>query len=88
MISAANSRVEVHVDFRTPFVAHNVNEFSLEAAGNDTRLTWSMHGTNIFLLRLMSVFVSPDRILGPHFEKGLAALKSVAETRAAHPESK
>jgi hypothetical protein len=80
--SIPNSRIEVHVDFRAPFVAHNVNAFVLEPAGSDTRLTWSMHGTNIFLLKLMSVFASPDRLLGPHFEKGLAALKFAAESRS------
>jgi uncharacterized protein YndB with AHSA1/START domain len=86
--SAPNSLVEVRVDFRAPFTAHNLNEFVLEPAGSDTRLTWAMHGTNIFLLKLMSVFVSTDRILGPHFEHGLAALKSVAEARAGHAERK
>jgi hypothetical protein len=85
--STPNSRIEVLVDFRAPFIAHNVNEFAFEAAGSDTRLTWSMRGTNIFLLKLMSVFVSPDRILGPHFEHGLAALKSAAENRSAHGQS-
>jgi hypothetical protein len=80
--SIPDSRIEVHVDFGAPFIAHNVNMFVLKSTGNDTRLTWSMHGTNIFLLKLMSVFVSADRILGPHFEKGLAALKSAAESRA------
>jgi hypothetical protein len=80
--SIPNTRIEVDVDFRAPFVAHNVNEFVLEQAGSDTQLTWSMHGTNIFLLKLMSVLVSPDHVLGPHFEKGLAALKSAAETQS------
>jgi hypothetical protein len=80
--SIPDLRIEVHVNFRAPFVAHNVNAFVFEPAGTDTRLTWSMHGTNIFLLKLMSVFVSPDRILGSHFDKGLAALKSAAESRS------
>jgi carbon monoxide dehydrogenase subunit G len=81
--SVPYSQIEVRVDFRAPFVAHNVNEFSLEPAGAATRLTWSMHGTNIFLLKLMSVFISPESLLGPHFEKGLAVLKSTAENQPA-----
>jgi hypothetical protein len=78
------SEVEVHVNFRAPFVAHNVNVFRIEALSDgETRVTWSMQGTNVFLMKVMSVFVSPDSIMGPHFEKGLAALKAVSESRAA-----
>ena len=69
--SQLDSRVEVLVDFHAPFVAHNVNSFVLEPAGNDTQLTWSMHGTNIFLLKLMSVFVSMDSLIGKDFERHL-----------------
>jgi uncharacterized protein YndB with AHSA1/START domain len=78
-----NWEVEVKVDFRAPFVAHNVNIFRLEALPDgEARVTWSMHGTNIFLMKVMSVFVSPDSMMGPHFENGLAALKSAAESSA------
>ncbi|HEY3638196.1 MAG TPA: SRPBCC family protein [Rhizomicrobium sp.] len=80
--SIPDSRVDVTVDFHAPFVAHNTNRFVLERDGDGTHVTWSMQGTNIFILRLMSVFVSPDAILGSHFEKGLAALKSNAERSA------
>jgi hypothetical protein len=31
------------------------------------------------MLKLMSVFVSPDRMMGKHFEDGLKNLKAVAE---------
>jgi hypothetical protein len=31
----------------------------------------------------MSVFISPESLLGPHFEKGLAVLKSTAENQPA-----
>jgi uncharacterized protein YndB with AHSA1/START domain len=78
-----NRDVEVKVDFRAPFVAHNMNMFRIEVLPDgEARVTWSMRGTNVFLMKVMSVFVSPDSMMGPHFEKGLAALKSVAEN---HP---
>jgi hypothetical protein len=81
--SESNREIEVHVDFRAPFVAHNVNIFRIEALPDgQSRLTWSMHGTNVFMMKVMSVFVSPDSMMGPHFEKGLAALKSAAESNA------
>jgi uncharacterized protein YndB with AHSA1/START domain len=67
----------VQVDFSRPFVAHNLNTFTLEAEGAATRLTWSMRGSN--LLRLLSLLASPDRMLGRHFEAGLANLAALSE---------
>jgi len=71
--------VSVQVDFVKPFDAHNLNQFTLDAQGGSTRVTWSMRGTQPFVLKAMSIFVSPDRLLGKHFETGLANLKTVAE---------
>jgi hypothetical protein len=31
------------------------------------------------MLKATSIFISPDRLLGKHFETGLANLKAVAE---------
>ena len=77
--SAPPSKVVVEVDFVKPFEAHNVNEFVIELAGATTRVTWKMHGPNLYVMKVMSVFVSMDRVMGEHFEKGLANLKAVAE---------
>ena len=76
-----NGEVVLQVEFRKPFVAHNVNEFRLTPEDGGTRVTWSMQGTNVFMMKIMSVFVSPDHIMGRHFESGLANLKAVAENR-------
>jgi|HubBroStandDraft_2_1064218.scaffolds.fasta_scaffold374520_1 uncharacterized protein YndB with AHSA1/START domain len=76
---SAPREVVIEVDFSRPFVAHNLNTFTLEAEGAGTRLTWSMRGSNPALLRLMSLFASPDAILGRHFEAGLANLAAVSE---------
>ncbi len=77
--SVPNSRVSVAVDFVKPFQAHNINVFTLEPAGDSTNVTWNFEGTNVFVLKLMSVFVSMDRIMGDHFETGLENLKTAAE---------
>lgn len=67
----AAREVVVQVDFSRPFIAHNVNTFTLEPAGSGTRLTWSMQGSNPPLLRLMSLFSSPDRMLARTSRPGL-----------------
>ena len=67
------------MDFVKPFAARNVNEFTLESAGDSTNVTWDFTGAYVYVLKVMSVFVSMDRIMGQHFETGLENLKRVAE---------
>jgi uncharacterized protein YndB with AHSA1/START domain len=76
--------IEVNVDFQRPFIAHNVNTFKLTPVDSGTQISWAMEGTNVFMMRLMNVFVSPDRMIGPHFESGLQNLKAVAETQSGY----
>jgi uncharacterized protein YndB with AHSA1/START domain len=73
------SRATIKVDFLRPFVAHNENRFTLEAQGGSTKVTWAMSGTRPYVLKVMSLFVSPDKLLGKHFETGLANLKAAVE---------
>lgn len=77
--SAAPSRVVLALDFLAPFEAHNTTEFTLTPAADATIVTWRMSGPNTFLGKVMSVFVSMDKMVGPDFEAGLANLKAAAE---------
>lgn len=73
------SSVRVQLDFLKPFEAHNVAEFLLAPAAGATEVTWAMYGPAPFISKLMSVFMSMDRMVGRDFEAGLANLKSAAE---------
>jgi len=77
--SVPSRRIVIDVHFAKPFVAHNVNTFTLEPAGASTRVTWTMEGTNVYMLKLMSVLVDMDRMMGEHFETGLRDLKAASE---------
>lgn len=77
--SVPNRKVSVTVDFVKPFEARNINVFVFEPVDDSTKVTWDFDGTNVFLLKLMSVFVSMDRAMGKHFETGLENLKAAAE---------
>jgi len=77
--SVAPTRVSVQVDWEKPFVARNVNDFALERSGSSTKVTWMMHGPNLLVMRITSVFVNMDRMMGKHFDRGLANLKALAE---------
>jgi hypothetical protein len=81
-------QVTVVVDWVKPFKAHNVNEFSLEADGALTAVTWAMHGTNVYAMKVMGLFANMDRVMGNHFETGLANLKRVAESNARRLEAR
>ncbi len=69
----------ITVDFVRPFPAHNINRFLLEPSGASTNVTWTMEGTNLYLMKVMSLVVNPDKTMGKHFETGLNNLKTVAE---------
>lgn len=75
----APHRLLIQLDFLKPFEAHNRAEFTLERRGNTTHLTWAMFGPQAFPMKVMSLFVSMDSMVGKDFEKGLARLKAVAE---------
>lgn len=75
-------RVVYKLDFLKPFEAHNLAEFTVAPEGNGTRVTWSMSGHNNFTSKLMQIFISMDKMVGPDFETGLADLKTLAEAPA------
>lgn len=75
----APSRITIRLDFIKPFEAHNTAEFSLQAQGDATTLTWAMYGPQPFIAKLMSLFFSMDKMVGKDFEAGLANLKALAE---------
>jgi uncharacterized protein YndB with AHSA1/START domain len=73
------SRIQIKLDFLKPFEAHNTAEFTFSPQGDGTRVDWAMSGRNIFIGKVMSIFVDTDKMVGKDFEKGLAAMKAAAE---------
>jgi len=69
----------IALDFQSPFEAHNTTVFALTPTGDSTTVSWTMTGPNTFVSKLMSVFVSMDKMVGPDFEAGLANLRTVVE---------
>ncbi len=71
--------VSIQVDWVKPFVARNRNDFVLEDIGASTKVIWSMQGPNLYVMRIVGIFINMDRMMGKHFETGLARLKAVCE---------
>lgn len=77
--STAPSKLRIDLQFLKPFKAHNVAEFTFEPHGQDTTVTWAMHGPKTFMSRVMGLFMNMDKMIGKDFEAGLQNLKLMTE---------
>ena len=78
----APSRVAMRLVMTKPMRCDNAIDFTLEPRGGETVVTWSMHGSQPLMSKVMSCFIDCERMCGDQFEKGLADLKARAETAA------
>lgn len=75
------SRVEIALEFLAPFKATNVTTFDLAPAGaGATQVTWHMTGRRGMFMSLAGKLFF-DKTIAKDFDKGLAQLKAVSETR-------
>jgi len=76
-------RVDIDLQFVKPFKARNDTSFVLTLEDdNRTRVLWTMTGKKTFMTKVMGLFTSMDKMVGPDFEKGLDRLKKVTEGRS------
>lgn len=79
--SRPGETVRLRLDFEKPMKATNMAEFSFQAEGRQTIVTWSMSGENNLGGKIFGLFMNCDRMVGGQFEKGLAALTAAAAGR-------
>jgi hypothetical protein len=80
ILSTDPTKTSIKLDFLKPFESHNTSDFVLEPQGTGTRVNWIMYGPmEYFPGKIMSVFTSMNKMIGPDFEKGLASMKAAAE---------
>jgi hypothetical protein len=80
ILSAEPAKTTIKLDFLKPFEGHNITDFVLEPQGSATRVNWVMNGPmEFFPGKIMTVFTSMDKMIGPDFDRGLANLKAAAE---------
>lgn len=73
------SDVTIALSFVKPFKSSSTTSFRLEPAQNATKVTWSMTGQKTMMIKVMSLYKSMDKLVGPDFEKGLERLAVVTE---------
>jgi hypothetical protein len=74
-------RVATRTDFVKPFEGTSNSDFVFSESGGQTNVIWTMSGKQNFIGKAICLFMSMENMLGPEFEKGLAALKQVAERK-------
>jgi uncharacterized protein YndB with AHSA1/START domain len=77
--ASPGSKVSIKLDFLKPFEGHNTAEFTLESRGEFTNVTWAVFGPVPYVMKVMSMFFSMDKMLGKDFETGLTNMKAIAE---------
>jgi len=79
MESRTSELIRIKLEFLKPFKATNTAEFTFKSEGGQTLVSWSMSGKNNFLCKAVGLFMNCDKMIGGQFEKGLEAMKAVAE---------
>jgi hypothetical protein len=80
LTSAEANKTTIQLNFLKPFEGHNTAEFLYTPQGPATRIDWVMYGSSTFFPgKIMSVFITMDKMMGPTFEQGLHNLKTEAE---------
>ena len=78
--SQPNDAVKLKVDFVKPFEGTSNSDFAFKPEGEGTVVTWAMSAHHNFLEKAMCLVMNGKKMIGDDMEKGLAQLKSVAET--------
>jgi hypothetical protein len=81
--SEAPAVIRLKLEFFKPWKATNATTFSFETVPGGTKITWAMDGTNDFSGKAFSLVMNMDKLVGRDFERGLAALKKLAEETSA-----
>jgi len=77
--SQPSERIRIRLDFVKPFAGTSDVEFTFQPQGEQTVVTWSMHGHNNFIGKAISLFMNCDKMIGANFDEGLANIKKVVE---------
>ena len=83
IIDATPTVTIIRLEFVKPWKAQNMTEFLFEPEDGGCEVTWAMYGENTVMSKLMSLFTSMDKMVGPDFETGLANLRRIAESNRA-----
>lgn len=79
ILEAGNDGVKIDLRFIRPFKNACITHFQFTPQGPATTVRWTMDGPNLFMGKLMGLFIPMDKMIGKDFDSGLAGLKTQAE---------
>lgn len=77
-------RIELRLEFLKPWKATNETVFTLAPESSGCRVTWTMSGTNGFVMKAFGLVMDMDAMVGKDFEEGLRNLRATAEADVSH----
>lgn len=79
ILDADATGVKIDMRFIKPWKAECAAAFHFTTQPNGTNVRWTMDGPNLFMGKVMSLFMNMDKMIGKDFEAGLTGLKAEAE---------
>lgn len=76
--SRPGEAVNIKVEFTEPFEGSTNSDFTFEPEGNQTKVTWAMHGQHGFVEKAFCLVMDGQGMMADDLVKGLAQLKQVA----------
>jgi hypothetical protein len=73
--------IQLTFNFDDPNESHGkTNDLAGRGSAYTTKVTWAMDGQNSFMTKAFSLVMNVEQMVGSDFERGLAALKTAAES--------
>jgi hypothetical protein len=85
MESRPDELIRIKLEFIRPMAGTSDVEFEFQPVRDQTAVSWTMTGENNFIGKAFCLFMNMDKTVGGDFEKGLALLKTAAESKARQP---
>jgi hypothetical protein len=76
-------QIQIRLEFIEPFAVTNRATFVFTPVPEGTKVTWAMDGDKNFASKAFGLVMDVDGMIGADFERGLASLKSLAESAGA-----
>ena len=84
--SVPGQKVGIKLEFVEPMKSTATCALTLSGTPTGSIVTWSMDGNHNFIGKAFGLFLDMDKMLGGDIEKGLAQLKTVAESAKGNTE--
>lgn len=82
ILTSTPAHIGVSLDFIAPMRRSNKADFTFTPEDGGTKVEWAMTGPMGLFDKIMQIFFSMEKMVGPSFEQGLAGIKTLAESAA------